>query len=148
MTDIFWGNNTNTQTNPITGLPRVNNQLSPNNFWNQSTPQGINPITGLATNNDPSTIAGLEGTSFNALNTPDANSFWNNAGTWEGIGQGLGAAASIGNVFLGFEQLGQAEDQLAFTKEAFWANYNQQVADREEAARRRAIASTGEAPNS
>lgn len=108
-------------------------------FWNLSgTGQqtGLTSNTGLFGNNlnQPTTmnqqlgntdLAGLQGN----------QSFWNNASL------GLGAVNSLANMYFGNRQLNQAEDQLAFQKEAFWANYNQQVADRELAAKRRAIAS-------
>lgn len=139
---IWDTSNQASQVDPITGLPAVNNQLtSQNSIWGDSG----NPFG----QGDANTIAGLSGTDSNGiqqLGSNNPNSFWGNAGTWEGIGQGLGAVGSLANTYLGFQQLGQAEDQLAFQKEAFWSNYNQQVADREESARRRAIASTGEDP--
>lgn len=138
---IWDTNNQASQVNPITGLPAVNNQLtSQNSIWGDSG----NPFS----QGDTNTIAGISGTDTNNLSTlGDTGSFWNNANTWGNISQGIGAVGSLANTYLGFQQLGQAEDQLAFQKEAFWSNYNQQVADREESARRRAIASTGEDPS-
>ncbi len=139
---IWDTNNQASQVDPITGLPAVNNQLtSQNSIWGDSG----NPFGQGNANN----IAGLSGTDSNAianLGGNEGNSFWGSADTWNNVSQGIGAVGSLANTYLGFQQLGQAEDQLAFQKEAFWSNYNQQVADREESARRRAIASTGEDP--
>lgn len=49
----------------------------------------------------------------------------------EGFAAGASAAASIGKTFLGFQQQKQAKAQLAFQKEAFLSQFNQQVQDRE-----------------
>ena len=64
-------------------------------------------------------------------------SFWKNAEMFGTIGKGLQGLSAIGGTVLGFQQLNEAKDQAAFQKEAFWMNYNQQLEDRKEAARRR-----------
>ncbi|QGH72824.1 MAG: hypothetical protein [Podoviridae sp. ctLUJ1] len=64
-------------------------------------------------------------------------SFWKNAELFGTIGKGLQGLSAVGGTVLGFQQLNEAKDQAAFQKEAFWLNYNQQLEDRQEAARRR-----------
>lgn len=129
-------NQNNTQIDPMTRLPvdqngnldflsanvpntqfgNMNNLNSGFDIWNNGN-QGIGTLSNK---------------------TPD--DFWRSPDTWNNISKGVGTVGALADTYLGFQQLGQAEDQLDFQKEAFWTNYDQQVADRTEATRRRNIA--------
>ena len=54
---------------------------------------------------------------------------WDAMGGMEGLSQGLSALSGVGQTFLGFQQLGQAKDQLNFTKNAWQADYDMRLAD-------------------
>lgn len=140
MTSSLWslfGNNQQSALDPITGLP-VNSSLdaSGNYQVNDSLLNGTANQTMGSGLFDQAFTSNL--TQTQPPKTPP--SIWGQESTWNNISKGVGALGAIGNAYVGYKQLGQAEDQLNFQKEAFWANYNQQVADRELAAQRRAIA--------
>lgn len=116
-----------------------------NNNTNSMGSMGLTPLT-LSTNAPAVMGSGISAPNLweadfnpNAISEMATTDFWNlsNPDAWKVGSQALGA---LTNTYLGFQQLGQAEDQLAFQKEAFWTNYNQQQEDRRLAAERRQIA--------
>lgn len=150
MTSSLWslfGNNQQTALDPITGLPVNSPLLTGDSASNYLDASGNYQVTDSLLNGTANQTmgSGLFDQAFTSsladTGTPDAApSFWGQESTWNNLSKGIGAVGALGNAYLGYKQLGQAEDQLNFQKEAFWANYNQQVADRELAAQRRAIA--------
>lgn len=145
MSDTFWNelNNQNQSfinNNGVTGeFGSINNTPNMNmgSIWDMdSNAIGQSMGTGIQTNPILDMNKMLEV-------TPNQNSFWSmdNPDAWKAGAMGIGAVGALTNSYLGFKQLGQAEDQLAFQKEAFWKNYNQQLEDRKLAAERRRIAS-------
>lgn len=86
--------------------------------------------------------------------TQQQPSFWSDPSLWGGtnadgsktmgvVPAGLSALGSVAGTVLGFEQLNLAEDQLKFNQDAFWSQYNQQVADREASSARQKASATG-----
>lgn len=73
----------------------------------------------------------------------DGGSIWNNPNLLKNIGTGAKAVGSLMNAYTGYQAMQTGKDQLAFQKEAFWANYNQQVKDREDSAARAKASATG-----
>lgn len=131
LLSMLWGNQGNGSNTP--------------SVFGTTTPAqpNSNLLFGSGINVDLSTGIPLSGDSLTQIptnGTVTQESFWGNPSLWNNVSKGVGAGAALANTFLGFQQLNQAKDQLSFQKEAFWMNYNQQVADREEAAKRRSIA--------
>lgn len=54
---------------------------------------------------------------------------WNALGGMEGVSQGLNALSGIGQSYLGFQQLGLAEDQFNFTRNSWQQDYDMRLAD-------------------
>ncbi len=64
----------------------------------------------------------------NALNADKMNSWWTqNAGTISGITSGIQGLSSIGNMYLGFKQLGLMEDQVDIAKDQ-WSETKKELA--------------------
>ncbi len=117
---------------------------------NQATGMGANAINTTSVGYDPMAA-------FNQSASPQqpgATSWWNDPTIMGGkdaqgnvsngiLPTALGAASGIAGTVLGFEQLGLAEDQLKFNQDAFWSQYNQQVADREASTARQKASASG-----
>lgn len=54
---------------------------------------------------------------------------WDAIGGMQGVSTGLNALAGIGQTYLGFQQLGLAEDQFNFTRNAWQQDYNMRLED-------------------
>lgn len=110
-----------------TVAPTVNNTTQAGLFNPQQAPASFSGYgsrqytEGLL--QDQSDLSGL-----NNINAGDTGfsfgspSSWN----WDGIGTGLNLANQAFNAYLGYEQLQQGKEQLAFTKDAWQKNYEMQ----------------------
>lgn len=54
---------------------------------------------------------------------------WDAIGGMQGLSQGLNALSGIGQTYMGFQQLGLAEDQFNFTRNAWQQDYDMRLAD-------------------
>lgn len=126
------------QANPFLGQAQ-NNGIQGESMYGNTFSTNTNNMFSDYMNNGTQNNTMTNGLPASYSNTQD---FWSmsNPNMWNSVSQGIGAVGALGQTYLGFQQLGQAEDQLDFQKQAFWTNYDQQVADREEASRRRRIA--------
>ena len=71
-------------------------------------------------------------------NTP----WWKSSNSWDTIGKGVGAVGGLANMYLGFEQLGIAKDQLALQKRVTNTQLANLAEDRARASTMRSTAST------
>ncbi|MGL4616525.1 MAG: hypothetical protein ACRCVV_22060 [Shewanella sp.] len=130
-----------TQNNSLLANTNTMPAMPTNSFWDASTQ--VTPESLMGGFNAQQSQYGWGNQSLNMSPQPQPNapvSFWDNPDMLSNVGKGLQGISAVGNTVLGFQKMNQAKDQAAFQKEAFWLNYNQQIADREEAARRRASA--------
>lgn len=89
--------------------------------------------------NPPSSVTGDIGTNGSAWSLFGGKDKFGNE-TKSGLGTGLGVAKGLADTYLGFEQLGLAKDSLAFSKDAFSKQFenqrrslNTQLRDRQKA---------------
>ena len=115
----------NTGFSPVTSITPQSN-ITGNNPANLS-------MQGWGNYNEPTQMRGIGNGSVGAGNgpatPPPTPGLWDTIGGMEGIAQGLGALGGIGKTALGFQQLGLAEDQFSFTKNAWQQDYNMRLED-------------------
>ena len=115
----------NTGFSPVTSITPQSN-ITGNNPANLS-------MQGWGNYNEPTQMRGIGNGSVGAGNgpatPPPTPGLWDTIGGMEGIAQGLGALGGIGKTALGFQQLGLAEDQFSFTKNAWQQDYNMRLKD-------------------
>lgn len=94
--------------------------------------------------NQVNTTALQQAQSFNNLSggNPAVTPWWQSSDNWNTIGKGVGAVAGAANVYLGFEQLGIAKDQLALQKRVTNTQLANLAEDRARASTMRSTAST------
>lgn len=124
-------------------LPSYANSIfDPDALASQYAIAGANNMNSLTQNSAFDTNA-QNVLNFSGKGVGTEGSLWSDPNTWNAAAKGIGAASGLVTAYTGLENLGIAKDQLAFQKEAFWSQFNQQEEDRAASAARRKASASG-----